>query len=325
MNAASEALLRLLVDGQFHSGEVIGNRLKISRTAVWKKLQALSDYGLEVESVKGKGYRLLTPLEFLDKEIIVDHLGRKVKGLLSELEVLTVVDSTNSYLMSRIGHDKANGRVCFAEYQAGGRGRRGREWVSPLGNIALSLSWEFEQGAASLEGLSLAVGVGVVQALADQGVDSVQLKWPNDILVRSAKLGGILIEMTGDPTGRCQVVIGIGLNTVISPLQDVIEQPYIALSQISDDYSRNKLAASLLNHLLPIVATFSEEGFVKYRSTWESVDAYRDKKVVVISGQQRSEGVARGVNEVGALQLDIGNELSAIHGGELSLRLSDDP
>ncbi len=324
MNAASEALLRLLADGQFHSGEVIGNRLNMSRTAVWKKLQALSVYGLEVESIKGKGYRLLTPLEFLVREKITDNMSRHSQTLLSELEVLAVVDSTNSYLMDKIGPGNTNGRVCFAEYQEDGRGRRGREWVSPLGNIALSLSWEFEQGASSLEGLSLGVGVGVVQALADEGIEGVQLKWPNDILIRSAKLGGILIEMAGDPTGRCQVVIGIGLNTAISPLQEAIEQPYISLSQVSDSYSRNKLAAALLNRLLPIVATFSQDGFIKYRSAWESMDAYKDQNVVVISGQQRSYGVARGVNESGALQLEVGGELSSVHGGELSLRLSND-
>ena len=121
------------------------------------------------------------------------------------------MDSTNAEPMRQAEAGGAPGLVCTAEQQTAGRGRRGRQWVSPFAsNLYLSLVWEFSQGAAALEGLSLAVGVAVARALAACDVPAVQLKWPNDVLHDGAKLGGILLEMTGDAAGACQVVVGVG-------------------------------------------------------------------------------------------------------------------
>ena len=211
-------LLSLLADGEFHSGDDLGVALGVTRAAVWKQIQRLQeDRGLDIFSVKGKGYRLASPIDLLDSSKIKGNLSASAKLLVSDVQVFGSVTSTNDIAMK---HAEAQGRpgyVCVAEQQTAGRGRRGRPWVSPYGtNIYLSLVWDFFDGAAALEGLSLAVGVVVANALKAKGLAGVELKWPNDVLVEGAKLGGILLEMTGDPSGHCQVVLGVGINTSVS-------------------------------------------------------------------------------------------------------------
>ena len=111
--------------------------------------------------------------------------------------------------------------VCFAEHQSAGKGRRGRQWVSPFGsNIYMSILWRFQQdGIACTAGLSLAVGVAVIRALKTYGFNEVGLKWPNDIYCQGKKLGGILIEVSGEADGPCAVIIGLGLNLFLPEIQ----------------------------------------------------------------------------------------------------------
>lgn len=321
MNASSEVLIRLLADGQFHSGEKIGACLGISRAGVWKKLQSLAAYGIHVESVKGKGYQLSKPIELLDKQSILSAVGEPTQALISQMELLWEVDSTNRHLLQGSAQGADSGRVCLAEFQTSGRGRRGRQWYSPPGNISLSFSWVFEQGAAALGGLSLSVGVGVAQALASLGIDQVRLKWPNDLLVDKAKLGGILIEMSGDPSGLCRVVVGVGLNVSSPPLAENVDQATAALCQLKENCSRQAVVAALLKQLLPMVASYAESGFAPYKNAWMQLDAFRGQQVAVISGDQSRYGVAQGVNDAGALILETDGVMTEVHGGELSLRL----
>ena len=189
-------LIKLLADGEFHSGEAIGRHLGISRAAVWKQLQKLENFGLQVESIKGRGYRLLQVIELLDVGLIQNTLPLSAATQLSELEVFFQIDSTNAHAMKKIQMNQTNkGYVCLAEFQEQGRGRRGRQWHSPLGsNLSLSLVWEFEGGAAKLEGLSLAIGIAVVRALKRIELQGLGLKWPNDILLNGFKTGWYFIR-----------------------------------------------------------------------------------------------------------------------------------
>lgn len=324
MGSLMSVLLELLSDGKFHSGSAIGAALGVSRTAVWKHIQRLSDMGLSIESVKGKGYRLDNGIELLLPARIGALLDESTQAACGEIDVLMDTDSTNSVAMSRAVQGEANGYVCLAEYQQAGRGRRGRQWLSPFGhNIYLSLVWEFDGGASRLEGLSLAVGVIIAQELAALGLQGLSLKWPNDILLQQRKLGGILLEMSGDPAGLCQVVIGIGLNIRMPDDMD-IDQPWAAITQQLPQVSRNAVVAQLLNALIPMLAQFSRTGFAPYRQIWEGFDAYQGQKVRVISASRQQEGVAQGVYENGALRLVVNGESQAIYGGEVSLRIADD-
>jgi BirA family biotin operon repressor/biotin-[acetyl-CoA-carboxylase] ligase len=150
-------LLPLLADGEFHSGQELAGVLGVSRTAVWKQLEKLRELGLQIESVRGKGYRIRGGMELLEASRIEAGLTADSRRLLAELVVADVLDSTNAEVLRRMERGGPSGLACVAEQQTAGRGRRGRQWVSPYaGNIYLSLGWEFAGGAAALEGLSLA-------------------------------------------------------------------------------------------------------------------------------------------------------------------------
>ncbi len=247
-------LLLLLANGEFHSGQDLADAMGVSRTAVWKQVNRLvADTGLAIESVRGKGYRIAGGIDLLDADQVKAALDARARALLTRLEILDSVDSTNAEVMRGAGHGYTSGVVCSAEQQTAGRGRRGRQWVSPYAsNLYLSLLWEFSQGAAALEGLSLAVGVAVARALRACAVPSVQLKWPNDVLYEGAKLGGILLEMTGDTAGNCQVVIGVGLNVAMpAAAAGAIDQAWTDIKTITANQhpGRNRLLAAAVERV----------------------------------------------------------------------------
>ena len=324
MSAVSDqtllTLLRALADGEFHSGEELGALFGVSRAAVWKQLQKLEGLGLQVESVKGRGYRLSAALDLLDVQAITRALPVQLQQAL-QLTAYLQTDSTSVRAMQAAA-DYAHARAFVAEQQTAGRGRRGRAWVSPFAaNIYLSLVWAFQGGAAALSGLSLAVGVACARMLRASGAANVSLKWPNDLLVDGKKLGGILLEMTGDPGGECQVVIGIGINvSMTNELAASIDQPWIDLRSLGVSLSRNELVANLLAELVCVLEQFAAEGFAAFKTEWMSLDAFANQGVTLSSAASTISGVASGVDESGALVLVVDGERQLFHGGELSMR-----
>lgn len=318
-------LLTILSDGKFHSGVDIGHQLNISRSAVWKQLQKLIDLGLDVESVKSKGYRLLGGFEPLDAEAILARASSNFSHSPVTLQVFDCVESTNAMAMEKALESRPNelkGYVCLAERQSKGKGRRGRSWSSPYGkNIYLSLLWEFEGGANKLEGLSLAVGIAVADSLKSIGLSAVKLKWPNDILIDGKKLGGILVEMAGDPAGLCQVVIGVGLNVHMQRGDD-IEQPWASIHQYLPEVSRNHVVAEVIRRLFSMLALYEKEGFVAFHAMWQQWDGFSGADVCLHSGARSTFGVAKGIYPNGALRLVVDGVEQAVYGGEVSLRLA---
>jgi BirA family biotin operon repressor/biotin-[acetyl-CoA-carboxylase] ligase len=319
-----ERVLHLLADGEVHSGEELGRALGVSRTAVWKQLRKLEDLGIRVQSVKGQGYQLEKGLELLNGASIRGQLSAAAERLLTELDVAGSIDSTNTRALNMARAGATSGLVCLAEHQTAGRGRRGRQWVSPYGrNIYFSLVWEFTAGAAAMEGLSLAVGVAIVRALRASGIEGVQLKWPNDVLWQEKKVAGVLLEMTGDPAGLCQVVIGIGINVAMLESEaEAIDQAWVSLHAINGEVSRNKLAADLLNNLLPLLVSYQQQGFGPLREEWESLDCFGDREVEIRVGDKITVGRVLGVNPSGALRLQTSEGEQLVYGGEASLRKS---
>ncbi len=312
-------VLSILADGQLVSGSAIGAQLGISRTAVWKHLNQLQDWGIPVQTVKGQGYQIEEGMELLSSALISKTMSREAAELLVKLELLDHIDSTNSFAREALGQGFGRGYVCMAEHQSQGRGRLGRQWVSPFGrNIYLSATWVFEEGVSALEGLSLAVGVAVCRALQTLGVPHANLKWPNDILVEGRKVGGILLEMFGDPVGPCQVVVGIGVNFAMPP-NAAIDQPWADLGEY-DGITRNGLAGEVLSKLLPLLSTYSELGFQHYRQAWETFDAHRGLKVRLTTPSTVVEGIALGVTGTGAICLEVDGVKQSFNGGEISLR-----
>jgi BirA family biotin operon repressor/biotin-[acetyl-CoA-carboxylase] ligase len=319
-------LLKLLADGRFHSGQQLGRLLAdISRTAVWKQIQALQAQGLDIYSVAGKGYRLAEPLELLEREAILAAMSDAGGQLLSELELHAEIDSTNRHLMERLGEGLGHGHACLAERQRAGRGRRGRTWVSPFGrNICLSIYWRFEMEPTALAALGLAVGVGIMRALGRLEVEGAALKWPNDVLWRGRKLAGILLEMNGEAGGPYHVVIGVGMNVSMNPADVTIDQPWVDLKSIvGSGVSRNRVAALLLDELLQVVNQFQHEGLEPFLDEWSRADGVEGKAVEIHLGEERIPGHARGIDPSGAILIETASGLRRFHSGEVSLRMQD--
>lgn len=319
-------LLQLLADGHFHSGTELAERLGIGRTSVWKQLQDLEPLGLEVIGVTGKGYRLQQPLQLLERQHIVSRLSKPAEALIRELQIHDQIDSTNAHLLAQALREDRGGVVCLAEYQRAGKGRRGKAWVSPFGrNIYLSLSWRYQGGPSLLAGLSLAVGVGVIRVLRQLGLLEAGLKWPNDIYCRDRKLAGILIEVSGESGGPCHAVVGLGLNLSLSANDGaMIDQAWtdwqrLAANGVPD---RNQLVAMLLNQLLPIVAEYEATGLADFLPEWRDYDCLQGRQALVTIAEQRIEGIVRGIDDQGLLQLELGDGQSrSFASGEVSLKL----
>jgi BirA family biotin operon repressor/biotin-[acetyl-CoA-carboxylase] ligase len=318
-------ILTLLADGEFHSGTLLAKTLGVGRASVWKHIQQLAELlDLTITAVSGKGYRLDNPLELLVATKIESVLNEHSKSLINVLEIYDQIDSTNRYLVEQARHQVVSGWVCFAEQQTAGKGRRGREWVSPFGsNIYLSIAWKFSQGGyAAIAGLSLAVGVTVIRALREQQIYEVGLKWPNDIISQGKKLGGILIEVSGESDGPCNAVIGIGLNLFLSESKaQTITQAWTDITKMTEQRPvfRNALAGALLNHLLPVIADFETVGIKTYLDEWRRYDCLKGLPATLFIAQQSITGIVEGVNNEGLLLLKRADgSIQAFASGEVS-------
>lgn len=318
------ALIGELADGQAHSGSVLAAKLGVTRAAVWKQIERLRELGLDVSAPPGSGYRLAAPVDLLDATQIARGLAPPARERLGEVAVHWQLDSTSSELLRRAADDPRDTIACLAEIQSQGRGRRGRAWQTPLGGgIALSLLQRFDGGMASLAGLSLVVGIAVVQALEDIGIADVGLKWPNDLVARGAKLAGILVELGGDALGPCHAVIGIGINVRLGArTAAVIDQPWIDLATLADGAapSRNAIVAQVLTRLVAVLDRFALEGFAGFADAYARYDVLRDRRVSVLRSDGHREGIVCGVDARGALRVAFADGERAVDSGEVSIR-----
>ncbi|WP_394175725.1 bifunctional biotin--[acetyl-CoA-carboxylase] ligase/biotin operon repressor BirA [Thalassotalea litorea] len=316
-----EELIRRLASGDFVSGQVLADALGVSRTAISKNIQTLTEMGLDIFKVHGKGYRLAEPIHLLQANVIQQHLLSF--GANNPVEVHTIIDSTNSYLLRRLPNQVVNGQACVAEYQSAGRGRRGKNWVSPFAShLYLSMYHPLEQGLSAAMGLSVVIGLAVADALEAAYAIDVQLKWPNDIYVEGKKLAGILVELEGQPTESGHSVIGLGLNIQMPKAQgDAIDQPWTDLSQHTDILiDRNLLVAKLISQFNHRLIQHHQYGLAPMLVDWQRRDIFINQAVEIFSGGQTSRGICRGINANGALLIEINGKVKPIYGGEVSLR-----
>lgn len=313
-------MIQLLADGQFHSGADLGESLGISRAAIWKRMQRLAEFGLDVESVRGRGYRLPRPLDLIDP----DELRRALAGR-AEVEFKPVTGSTNADAMALAAAGTTPPVVITTECQSAGRGRRGRQWRSPYGaNLYLSVLYQLGGGFSSLGGLSLAAGVAASRALAELAPDlDLGLKWPNDLYVGGAKLGGVLIELAGEMEGQVQVVVGVGINVAMPDSQaSAIDQAWTDLQRACVARpSRTALAVAVARALVDMLDRFAKEGFAPFMAPFHERDLCWNQPVVVQAPAGNRSGIARGVAEDGSLRVEVNGETQYVRGGEVSLRL----
>ncbi|WNC71898.1 bifunctional biotin--[acetyl-CoA-carboxylase] ligase/biotin operon repressor BirA [Thalassotalea psychrophila] len=316
-----EELIRQLADGQFISGQHLAQQLSVSRTAISKHVKVLTEMGLDIFSVQGKGYKLAQSITLLDAQTITTQLANlKRKNL---VEVHSIIDSTNSYLMRRLPNNVTHGQTCVSEFQSAGRGRRGKEWVSPFGShLYLSMYWYLEQGMSAAMGISLVVGIAVSDVLQQQYGLDVQLKWPNDIYINGKKLAGILVELEGQSIGPGNCVIGLGLN-INMPKQsaDKIDQPWTDLgNELNRDVDRNILSAQLIAKISERLEQHHQFGLAPMLDDWQRQDFFYNKQVKLLTGDKETRGICKGINSSGALLLEVDGKQLPIYGGEVSLR-----
>ena len=317
-------ILNLLVDGQFHSGEALAQRFKVTRATIWNAIQHAESLGVEVFSVRGRGYKLPQAIELLHKNSVLNAIGEQRAWF--KLEILDEVASTNTYLMQQKG--AAHATCVAAHIQTHGKGRRGRTWVSQLGaSLTFSLLWRFQCGAAALSGLSLAVGVALIRAFNSLGVSNVQLKWPNDVLVTEKdtpkKLAGILIELQGDLEGPSAAVIGVGVNLNLPKnVLDSIDQPAIDLINVAaKPINQSELLGLILKHLADVLSGFEASGFVGLRDEWLRHHAFENKPVrMLLPNGTDVQGVVKSVADDGILLVETALGLQRFSAGEISLR-----
>jgi BirA family biotin operon repressor/biotin-[acetyl-CoA-carboxylase] ligase len=311
-------LIKELANGEFNSGELLGEIVGVSRSAVANHIKYLMDIGLDVFSVKGRGYKLASPLRLLDQNRIIQRLGQEQKDT---IEVVSVIDSTNTYVKQRL-HELPQGFVCLAEAQTHGRGRRGKAWVSPFGSsIYMSMAWTFTGGYQSIAGLSLLVGIAINRSLKTIGVIDCKLKWPNDVYYNLKKLAGILVEVEGQVGSDASAVIGIGINIDLPESVNGIDQPFIDLVSITQKpVDRNQLAALIIATLKTMLRQFEVEGLAPFLSEWKDADLFYNEYVYLESGSNRIHGLSKGINEGGALLLENAGKVTPHHGGEISVK-----
>lgn len=326
------ALLQRLIAGPV-SGDALAKADGQTRAAIWKRIGALREAGVPIEAKAGRGYVLGAPVTLLEAAAIRSALPVPVGASLAGLEVAWALDSTNSELLRRPAPERGT-QVLLAERQTGGRGRRGREWASPLAaHLYLSVSRQFGGGLARLGGLSLIAGIAAVEALHRLGFDAVRLKWPNDVVVPAAggnlrKLGGILVEGGGEHGGPARAVIGLGLNVRMpAAAAVVIDQPWCDLAALAAPKpapDRNALAATVLARLLPALDEFDAAGLAPFLSRYAALDALADRPVTVHAPTATLHGTSLGLADDGALRvrLDDGQE-RVFHSGEVSVRSGD--
>ncbi|MBX7018920.1 bifunctional biotin--[acetyl-CoA-carboxylase] ligase/biotin operon repressor BirA [Providencia rettgeri] len=312
-------LIDILADAQIHSGEQLGDKLGMTRAAINKHIKTLRSWGLNIETVTGKGYKLPHQINLLNRAVI--------KQQISDVNIIVepVINSTNQYMLERIPSLKS-GDTCLAEYQSAGRGRRGRQWVSPFGcNLYLSMYWKLDQGPAAAIGLSLVVGIVIAETLNKISQEKVKVKWPNDLYMNDKKLAGILVELTGKTGDAAHIIIGIGINIDMNKnnieSSNTITQEWSSLRDEVEDIERNELSVNIIKALRESLVIFENEGLKPFLDRWFKLDNFLNRGVKLLIGNDIITGVERGINEQGALLLQKNNgEIIPYIGGEISLR-----
>lgn len=328
-------MIRQLNVGGFHSGELLGKQLNLSRAAISKHIKTLQSWGLDIFSVKGRGYQLKKHIKLLD-------LNRLTQRLTTPVIVLPTVGSTNQYLLDTLSKTtdttEIHGTICLAEHQSLGRGRRGRQWISPFAsNIYCSMYWQMEQGIQAAMGVSLVVGFTLVKTLTELGYQGIKLKWPNDVYANDKKIAGILIEMSGQASGNAHLIIGVGINCAmdqsqVAATESKISQTWTSLSELERKTTtetdslidRTEIICAFTKSLQAALHDFERHGLKEIVQQWPAHDNFYDRPVSISSGSgnnlQQIHGINKGINEQGALLLATEDGIKTFISGDVSLR-----
>lgn len=312
-------LVSILNDGQYHDGTSLGEKLNMTRSAVWKAIKKLISYDIKLDSIKGKGYALLEPLILLD--------ANKIKRLLSNdkvtLNLFESIGSTNDFLKTLQHKPSKTTQICLAEQQTEGRGRLNRDWYSPFGkNIYISCLFPFQKDISALAGLSLVTSLAMWKTLNGFGItNNLYVKWPNDILHAGKKISGNLIEIQAETHGVCSAVIGMGINVNMLLDDQNISQTWTSMRKILGTYvDRNEVCARLIDNLVESLVTFENKGFATFADEWMAIDYLANQTVTLKCINEKVQGKMVGINEHGQLLLRLADgKIQAFSAGDTSI------
>lgn len=300
-------IIRRLNDGEYHSGDELGKTLGVTRSAVWKAIKKLQQYGALIHSVQGKGYALAEPLLLLDKL----HIKKQLKLLnptVVDIKIFASLTSTNAYLQTHPEPaDKI--KICLAETQTHGRGRFKRCWHSPFGqNIYFSCRYAFQKDIGELTGLSLVTSLAILKTMREFGIHShLSVQWPNYIVWRQQKLACCLIEIQAETNGSCDAIIGIGINVnQLTADQDFL---WASMRQALGKYiDRNVVCAALTHSLIEYLRQFEQRGFFPFKKEWLANDGLIKQAISISHQEERIHGQALGINDHGHLLLQTADQ-----------------
>ena len=330
-------VLQVLADGCQYSTEQLIRQLTLSTVELEQAIKTLIAYGVRLHSPAANTYQLAEPVELFDRAAILAALPVVTRQQLKRLEIHSVLDSTNRYALTQ--YSDAVPYACLAEYQTAGRGRQGRQWISPIARgLCLSLKQHYATLDKPLSGLNIAMAVTVVRVLLMLGATDVGIKWPNDILWQGRKLAGLLLESRCG--NGCDIVYGIGINVKLYPFDSkTINQPWVDLYTVLEhsSISRNTLAAKLIDQCMQTLLIYPQVGLTAFRDDWYHFDLsygqwvtleipHRLKKVnmnlnSLMENKEYVKGTACGIDDQGALLLQVGHQTQRYVYGEVSLRL----
>lgn len=297
-------ILERLRQGTPISGEELGQSIGVSRTAVWKYINELKRQGYVIDSVPGRGYHFISAPDDLLPEEIASGLKTHVIGRRIVYESET--PSTQAIAKALASQGAAEGTIVVAETQSGGRGRVGRPWSSPRGGIYFSIILRPDINPGEALRLPLVAGIAVAQAIKRETNLGPRLKWPNDILIDTKKVGGILTELSAEPDRLDWVIIGIGLNvnTPHDSFSQEVEESAISLMEAGGkEIPRVKLLQGILTEFESLYGSLVESGFEPLRQTWKDLSNTIGENVVVTLPSGQVKGLAEDIDSDGALIL----------------------
>lgn len=313
-----KALLQILNQGNL----IVSSAAKELEQDEWVLLERLNEMcagGMPLVRLAEGEYVLSTRVDPLSASQLAGLLRSEAQAV--PLHVAWSLKSTNEAAAELASRFEGGGFILLAEQQTKGRGRRGKDWLSPFGeNLYLSYKVDFSKGAAQLAGLSLVVGVAVASALEELcGLPGISIKWPNDIYYQERKLGGVLIEVVGDMQGNCSAIIGLGINGTI-PNENVGQAVAAIEEMLSDNISRHEWVAHIIDAVYIHVERFKKEGLQAFLNQWRRYHLLEGKLVTVMLGENSVEGRAVGITASGELIVETDSGKQTFSAGEVSVR-----
>jgi len=303
--------------GGYVSGEEISKSIGISRAAVWKHIKKLREVGYEIDSKTSEGYKLIKSpekqIEFeLERMLDTKTIGKKIL-------FFEEVDSTNNKA-KQIALEEKEGTVVISEMQTSGRGRRGREWHSPKGGIYVSFILKPNMSPEKAPQITLVSSLALVEALNSMFQKlNAKIKWPNDVLISGKKISGILTELSSDMEKINYIVVGVGVN-ISTGINNLPENATSLKLEMNQDISVKLFLKSFLEHYDSIYQEYLNGSIDQIIKRWKNNSDTLGKKVKIIGINETYEGLAKDIDENGALILQTKEKEIKVYSGDVSLR-----